>query len=175
MNVWLTSNATGRFLPPELLPGLFLTVVGTFFAVLLLRSIYKNIRLWKMARRSLGWPAVEGEVVNKRLEDYVRHRIPVIEYTYHVGGVRYAGDRLKFDTDSIYILWEAEAILDRYQVGKSVTVYYDADDPQESTLERKPRGIVSSLLLQAFLLFFPTGLCLLIGLFALAAAFGLMK
>src|SRR5258705_212625 len=161
MNVSLTSNATGRFLPPNLLPGLFLTVVGTFFAVLILRSIFKNVRLWQMARRSLDWPTVEGEVVNKRLEDYVRHRIPIIEYTYHVGGVRYAGDRLRFDTDSIYIWTEAEAILDRYKVGQTVTVYYDADDPRESTLERKPRGIVSSLLLQAFLLCFPTGLCLL--------------
>jgi hypothetical protein len=175
MNLWLTSNATGRSLPPDLLPGLFLTVVGTFFAVLILRYIYKNVRLLQMARRSQNWPAVEGEVVNKRLEEYAKHRIPIIEYTYLVGGVRYTGDRLRFDTDSLYIWTEAEAILDRYEVGRSVTVYYDADDPQESTLERKPRGIVSSLLLQSFLLFFPTGLCLLIGLFALAAAFGLIK
>lgn len=174
MNAWLT-NTIGSVPPPNLLPGLIITAVGMFFAVLILRSIYKNIRLWQMARRSLDWPAVEGEVVNKRLEEYARHRTPIIEYTYLVGGVRYAGDRLRFDTDSLYIRSEAEAILDRYKVGLAVTVYYDADDPRESTLERRPRGIVSSLLLKAFLLFFPTGLCLVIGLFALAEALGLIK
>jgi hypothetical protein len=175
MNAWLTSNTTGRFLPPDLLPGLIITAVGVVFAVFILRSIFKNVRLWQMARSSRDWPAVDGEVVNKRLEAYARHRTPVIEYTYLVRGVRYAGNRLRFDTDSLYIWTEAEAILDRYKVGQAITVYYDANDPQESTLERRPRGIVSSLLLKAFLLFFPTGFCLLIGLFALADAFGLIK
>jgi hypothetical protein len=157
------------------LAGSGMTVIGLFLGLVIFRSTYRDIRLWQAARSSQHWAVTTGDVLTSKTEVNRRLRKPIIEYTYLVNGVRFTGNRVMFDTDGLYTWHEAETVIDHYAPSKPVSVYYDPDNPQESALERRHRGIASSLLLKAFLLFLPTGLCLCLGLFALADATGLVK
>jgi len=157
------------------LAGSGLTLFGFFLGMVILRSMYRDIQLWQAARISQRWVATTGHVLTSKTVVDTRLRKPIIEYIYRVNDVSYTGNRLMFDIDGLYIWREAEALIDRYAPRKPVTVYYDPDNPQQSTLEQSHRGIASSLLLKAFLLCLPTASSLCLGLFALADATGLVK
>lgn len=81
-----------------------------------------------------------GKVVSSRVES---HRgsdsttySPELEYRYTVDGRTYTGDRYAYSTggssDSSY----ARDIVNRHQAGKTVTVYYDPNDPAEAVLTK---------------------------------------
>ena len=58
--------------------------------------------------------------------------------------------------------------MERYAVNSTVKVFYDPEQPQESTLEQIHRDLGGGLIIMPLLLFLPTALCICAGLFGLA-------
>jgi hypothetical protein len=148
----------------SLLIGLVLSLSilagGLFCGYTAVTTLKSSIQLWTHSRRSKGWPVVEGSVVRAAIREepsrtYI-NRIPEVEYRYVVLGTTYQGNRILFDSGERYAEQEAEKILAGYAQGTTVQVHYDPNDPQESVLEQKARGLGTSLGVICALLFVAT-------------------
>ena len=93
--------------------------------------------------RSKAWAQTAGRIVHSRLETRRHHfqgepetieNVPVVEYEFNVGAVKYLGSRIGIGDDSGGA--NAEATLERYTEGATVPVYYDPKDPRNCVLER---------------------------------------
>lgn len=154
-----------------LLVSLSLMFIGLGFGCVATYSFYKHFQVWQNARRSKTWPDCPGRVSSAQIVwQGVRnaHPQPTIEYNYQVNDSEYQGKRIAFTYAPAYTREEVEALIERYAKGSTVTVYYDPAQPQESTLEQKPHGLGSGLIVNAVLLFSPTAFCWCIGLIGLA-------
>jgi hypothetical protein len=114
-----------------------------FFGVLLLViapvSAYFFVVGLREAYASRTWPQTAGVIAESRVERVNRGTKvsydAIINYRYGVNNQQYAGDRLRMADAKSSKQSAAEARVAQYPVGKTVTVYYDANDPQKSTLE----------------------------------------
>ena len=154
-----------------------LLFVGGFGAAGLF-ILWGYFRARRQAQASLGWPAVEGEI----LEAYVRREeetdadgewrvtyFPEVRYAYRVLGQEYVGNQITFGgTLGGSSPARARAVVARYPEGERVTVYYNPDNPQEAVLERKVAA--PWLLLVVGGAFLTAAVC--IGGLLLSAAFG---
>jgi len=63
---------------------------------------------------------------------------PVVVYQYEVNGQRYQSQRIKAGEQflNVRVMGQADATVNRYSIGATVTVYYDPKNPAESVLER---------------------------------------
>ena len=63
---------------------------------------------------------------------------PVIVYQYEVNGKMYQSQNLRAGDEflKVNIPSQAQKTVDKYPIGKQVTVYYDPNNPAESALER---------------------------------------
>jgi hypothetical protein len=94
---------------------------------------------------SSGWPSVEGKitqstVVAKRGSTRVGNsnrvsitHYPKVGYSFNVGKNEYTGNSISFINHGGKK--NAEAMIKRFPVGKTVPVFYDPDDPRWSALE----------------------------------------
>jgi len=92
---------------------------------------------WKSAK----WPTVEGKVTTSSVEAQastdkrsLTYHAKIV-YDYAVDGKRFSGDRVAFGALGTDDPSHAQAIVDRYSQGKSVSVFDNPDDQQESLLE----------------------------------------
>lgn len=112
------------------------------------------------ARRSAAiarWPTVAGKIVLSRVEEFTMRRdrmkrtsrgmsstrrahMPVVEYSYKVGGREYSSRSVWADTEVSGDRAYAEGVAKRYQPGAVVTVLYDPADPKRTALE-PPGGL----------------------------------
>ena len=77
---------------------------------------------------------------------------PVLQYEYAVGAATYQGRRWSF-AQPAGTQESAQAVVDRYPVGKAVTVYYDPKNPSSSVIERTMQGVWIILLVGGVFLF----------------------
>lgn len=122
--------------------SLFVGVVGLFGAVYFRR----------ISRRSQKWPTTEGVVTASKVAEMPRIRyVPPyqarVSYRYSVGKRRYISTALNFDGGGYFSRSEAQRVVDRYPVGKQITVYYNPGDPTVAVLE--PGGGGDSFTLSA--------------------------
>ena len=105
------------------------------------------------ARASRSWPTVEGKISTSYVEErrrtggrdspsylvYIVH----IRYSYEVDGKTYSSDRIHFfrGRRQYRVKDTAEGLVDRYSLGKQVTVYHHPDEPEIAVLEA---GVSSS-------------------------------
>jgi hypothetical protein len=99
----------------------------------------KKARTVKQASRT--WPSTTGKIAKSRVElaggrdmATVEHRII---YEYQVGGRQYQCDQIH-PGDKFFEMASKEEtydLVDRYPVGRDVTVYYNPDNPAEAALE----------------------------------------
>jgi hypothetical protein len=103
--------------------------------------------LWAI-HASAAWPRAEGRVLRSEVRQ-IYHRNPtravethkrieyqaVVEYEYHVAGVRHTSDRILATLPSI-VAHEKEAadLVARFPAGAAVAVHYDPDDPTRTCL-----------------------------------------
>ena len=152
-----------------LLMGLLMIAFGVFCGVNAFNLIYNHIKIWRLSINSKTWLNTDGQVVDATLKPTGRSQWqPTITYTYQVNGVEYKGQRLTFDYFGTYLHSEADELMGRYAVNTTVKVFYDSEQPQESTLERVHRGLTGGLLILPLLLLLPTAMCICAGLFGLA-------
>lgn len=125
-------------------------VVGMFGGVFAVAIVVK----WWEVRKAAKWRSAEGKVVVSGVRSWRRGpgdagydfhdtemtNEPDVQYVFRVGGKEYRGRRVTIGEKTSS--FELEAILARYPVGATVTVYYDPADPNQAVLERDFPGWV---------------------------------
>jgi hypothetical protein len=125
--------------------AIFILCVVAMFPTLILIALGVKLRELREARR---WPETTGKVIASRVQSlrktpsdpgYGRRDTnvtnqPLVQYEYTVGARTYRCSRISVaaEVDGA----ELRAILERYPVGKAVTVYYDPARPERALLER---------------------------------------
>jgi hypothetical protein len=110
--------------------------------------------LWE-GYHSKAWPHADGVIHSTKIVEQARSsrygdgswHIPVIVYHYQIGAISYTNSRVVFASFRPHLGYgsqaEAQAIVDRYPAGKSVTVFYEPSSPADAVLEP---GIQNSVL-----------------------------
>lgn len=64
--------------------------------------------------------------------------IPVIVYQFEVNGKTFQSQNVRVGDKylKVNVSWQAQETVDKYPIGKKVTVYYDPNNPAECALER---------------------------------------
>jgi hypothetical protein len=104
-----------------------------------------------------NWPTVSGTIISSKVDTIDRMEIntlpnrkgmvsrfvylPAVAYNYTVKGKKYRSSKvfLWMDAEDYHKPETAQKIVDRYPVGKEVTVYYKPDNIEEAILETKIR------------------------------------
>ena len=153
----------------------FLVVVATglwfgYFAVLI---TFEQIQAWRLARQSVDWASTSGIIQTSEiiLEGVKEREQPHITYTYQVNGIKYEGNRINFSFAQVFSKKEAEDVLVPYPPQAMITVYYDPDQPAQSTLEQRHTGLAGGLAI-GLIIFLPTCLCLATGFAGLTGKVG---
>ena len=121
--------------------------------------LVKLIRNLAQARKSEHWLTTTGKIISSDLDSLTETNeegfstttyIAKILFTDEISGVPYQGDCINFDygmrTSNLRI---QQAIIDQYPEGRSVTVYYDPEKPDQAVLERKVNAAFTTLVVAA--------------------------
>ncbi|QDQ24971.1 DUF3592 domain-containing protein [Chitinimonas arctica] len=110
--------------------SLFLLATGCAMAAWGLYELY-------CARRSLAWPAVRGKVVRSKVTRYISKPTRwdwEVRYRYEVNGSSYEGYRVFFG--GTVPISTARAIVSKFALDSTVTVYHHPEKPAKSVLMR---------------------------------------
>ena len=129
-----------RFIAVRIVPW-FVLLLGVF-------AVYVGVEDVLRALATTQWPSVDGTVVRSTVgspqqpssSGSTKYTADVV-YEYAVDGNGLTGNRITaadFITNDLSII---QGILDRYPVGRTVTVHYRPDDPRESVLEPGLRAL----------------------------------
>ena len=133
-----------RFLMVRIVPW-FIVLMGGLCMYLGFMTVYK-------ARQSTDWPSVPGNVVESGIRtehsssssgssgSSTTYHANVV-YEYRVDGEKLTGKRVSFGEYGREIPDHAQAIADRYPVGKEVPVYHDPESPDDAVLEPGAHGV----------------------------------
>jgi len=129
-------------------------------------ALYQTNRGRRQADESQGWANTFGSIVESRLDQSTNYSedgptvsySPLVRYTYSVIGQPFTGEKITFGlTEAHSRSSKAQEVLNRYPLGKQVTVYYDPNDPSQAILERRAGGGVAGWIVG--ILFLVAGLC----------------
>lgn len=126
-------------------------VVPAFTILIGVSAIALGLQTTRLARESRTWPTVDGEIVASEIvEDAqagvrttptnVTHR-PVVRYRYRTGGTDYTGERVAFGEYATNERTDAEAVIQRYPIGRRVPVHVRPNAPDTSVLEAGDHGL----------------------------------
>jgi hypothetical protein len=90
-----------------------------------------------------GWSRTEARVLQASVHDVthghgrykVVKAVPEIEYEYELAGRRYRGSRVRFGVVEFNLPSSAQALVDRYRTGSTISIHYDPKQPYESVIE----------------------------------------
>jgi len=144
-----TSENKGGKLGGTLFLGFFLVICVGIGALM----TYSGVRDFIHTKASLEWLQTDGKVTKSKLIKSKRSSSSVawhanIEYEYAVQGGPFKHYRASFGDYGSSDESHAQAILDRYLVGKVVPVYYKPNDPAETVLapEGTKLGIIGKFI-----------------------------
>ncbi len=98
-----------------------------------------------MAQRqdSQNWSTTTGKILMSSVQSQRSSTggysiYPVIVYQYEVNGKNYQSQTVRVGDKflKINVVGQAQKTVDKYPIGKEVTVYYDPNNPAECALER---------------------------------------
>ena len=105
-----------------------------------------GVGVWLLIRslRTEHWPVTNGIIQSAEMKSHEgskggRTYSPEVTYSYRVAGASYTGDKVaigQMSSSSEY----AQGILNRYPVGKKVSVHYSPGDPSDAVLETGIHG-----------------------------------
>ena len=149
IGIWIANSGVEQFvgwfpnaLLPAMLPAAFL---GLMFAI---GFLYARRHAEALRR----WPQVRGQIVQSSVHKFEIQRdkpkrrlrgtklmttsyMPVVEYTYLVGGRQFSSRSVWADTEVSGSEDYAKGIAARYPAGTGVTVHHDPEKPSRSALE----------------------------------------
>ncbi|GAB4201347.1 MAG: hypothetical protein OHK0022_23290 [Roseiflexaceae bacterium] len=122
--------------PRDLLIGMVLLILLLGWVGYLLFGEVSKV--WTVTT-SADWPAVQGEVLGRRVEQVSGSRgraffHPVVEYRYSVGGRTYSSATYRLNPRAADGPDEAERLIAPYTAGSRVQVFYNPDAPGEAYL-----------------------------------------
>lgn len=130
-------------------------VMGTVAAAAGLGVVLSGLISFASAMARANWPTAPGRITGSvvaasewtmRSRSGTRHRTvytPQIQYEYAAGGRTYSGDRVSFgQSGSSGSQGFAQQVVDRYPLGREVSVHYNPSAPDESVLEAGLPGVV---------------------------------
>jgi hypothetical protein len=114
------------------------------FVIVGLAAVGVGVSMTIKSLRAEHWPVTEGVIQSAEMKSHSDNKggttySAAVAYTYQVGGVGYTGDKIsigQMSSSSEY----AQGILNRYPVGKKVSMHYSPDDPSEAVLETGIHG-----------------------------------
>ncbi|MGC1376233.1 MAG: DUF3592 domain-containing protein [Anaerolineales bacterium] len=141
--------------------GLLLLLFSGFVLIIVIQQ-------WLMTSASANWPTTQGKVVSSNTQACHNRLAPddyetKISYQFSISGKLYTSSDVSFPGDQYMGCGHAQEIAAQYPVGKSVIVYYDPMNPQDSVLHPGGSDFIG---IAGFLLFFVSG----IGLFVKKAS-----
>ena len=101
--------------------------------------------IWTLIKslRTESWPMTDGVIESARMASHSGEHgstySAAVTYTYRVTDVPYGGDKISIGQMSSSSQY-AQKILDRYPIGKKVSVHYSPTDPAEAVLETGIHG-----------------------------------
>lgn len=137
-----TLSPVPRFIAVRLVPAV-VVIASACFALI-------GVENTRLARESAGWPSVEGEILQSGLDEQIssgttgrgsRTYQPVVRYRYRVGGTDFDGQRVALGEYATAARADAEAVVQRYAVGRRVPVHYRPDAPATAVLEVGSHGL----------------------------------
>lgn len=147
---------------------------GAVFIYLGLNLLVGEIRTWRKAIASREWPSGVGRIISSEVQTAYGGRsathYPRAKYSYTVAGQNYTGERIGFAWRDVFNRQAAEKVVERYPPGQTVTVFYDSQQPPESTLDRNFPWPFFELFSGVLVLFCPGVVCAGMGLSFLADA-----
>lgn len=115
----------------------------SLFIVIGLGAVGAGVWMAVKSFRSEHWPVTEGAILTAEMKSHFgkhgRTYSPEVTYSYQVAGRQYEGGKLAFGQMSSSSGY-AHGILNRYPVGKKVSVHYSPADPEEAVLETGIHG-----------------------------------
>jgi hypothetical protein len=96
-------------------------------------------RIQQAAQRVQQWPTVEGVIEELKPSSEQSDLLPHILYAYDVQGEHYR-KVFEFPSGTHPLPEFTQAYMDKYPVGTPVTVYYNPQQPLDSTLEPRAQG-----------------------------------
>jgi hypothetical protein len=132
-------NSTEQ-LPQEI--RIFLTTIFPPILILFgILTLYYGGRNVLRAYQSNTWPTVQGVVQNSYVESLRNSNVAKIVYDYTVNEKPFTGMQVAFGSYSFN--WShARGIVNMYPQGKTVSVYYNPQNPQVCVLEPGVKGQV---------------------------------
>lgn len=123
-----------------LLGGIFTLVFGGIGVVFFLKYLLAK----RKADASLAWPSTMGIIETSTItsntstdSDGISSTTyaPIVVYSYSVMGSDFHSKRVGFGLDMSGSQSGAASVMSRFPVGKTVTVFYNPDNPGEAVLE----------------------------------------
>ena len=129
----LNSEPKDDFSWPKILMLLVIAFSATCLVLLVLMLSTR-----KTAFETLKWPETTGKVTESKMLQSCHGKAfsPNIIYSFEVNSVRYQGYTIKTGGSNCLAIADVNAFLTAYPVGKSVSVYFDPNDPTQSALNR---------------------------------------
>jgi hypothetical protein len=93
----------------------------------------QSTQTWQSTTGTVLMSSVQRKHTGRSYSHY-----PVVVYLYQVNGQQYQSQRIKAGEQflNVRLSGQAEATVQKYQIGSTVTVYYNPSNPAESVLER---------------------------------------
>lgn len=117
-----------------------------YYGIILLIVVFSGVAVtlwgWKIlvTSRKIGqWPTIEGRIVKSETNGRGDHLLPEIEFSYAVDNKPYT-QRFDFPPDVDPMPELSASYVEKYPLGKKVTVYYNPENPSDATLETSLRG-----------------------------------
>lgn len=113
--------------------------------------VLAGIDIYQKEVATESWPQTQGVVISSDIssrssEDSTMYEA-VINYQYKVNGINYTSNGVSYGDISSSDRNHAQNIVDKYYVGKIVTVYYNPINPSDAVLEPGPTWFTYILLL----------------------------
>jgi uncharacterized protein (TIGR03435 family) len=114
------------------------------FVVIGLVAVSVGVSMMIKSLRTEHWPVTDGVIQSAEMKSHSGSKggttySAEVTYTYQVAGTGYTGDKVsigQMSSSSEY----ARGILNRYPIGKKVSVHYQPGDPSEAVLETGIHG-----------------------------------
>jgi len=107
--------------------------------------------VWQTYDAKTRFLSTEGVIIASKVESTStsdgRSYSAEIEFEYDLNGQRYTGDRHSYFSFGTSSQTHSQEIVDRYPVGREVSVYYDPGEPSESVLEVDAASFPSIMIL----------------------------
>jgi hypothetical protein len=135
----MKATYTSKQMPPAV-KFFFARIFPVLFIIVGASVLYFGLGQIELAKQSVDWPTVEGMVQQSTVE-YRRDSegggayYAQVLYDYTVQGVTYSGNRIAIGDYGSGTPSYARSIVNEYQVGRTATVYYSPDNPEEALLE----------------------------------------